>query len=161
MTSLLMEPLRKRNARAPGGAVVLAIAFAGLLSGQTVTATASQRANLCRHVLLQMAGMGRPAEETARRQAAFISMSGLTPPDAKILLSASAALASAMAPINQQAAAIVALGPSAAATDTQNLAVLDQNAQQLLTSAAAGLLADLSVNGVQRLSAVAAKQPQP
>ncbi|HEY1219990.1 MAG: hypothetical protein ABSE42_00610 [Bryobacteraceae bacterium] len=66
-----------------------------------------------------------------------------------------------MAPINQQAAAIVALGPSAAATDTQNLAVLDQNAQQLLTSAAAGLLADLSVNGVQRLSAVAAKQPQP
>jgi hypothetical protein len=156
---LPMEPLVRCVARGFGGAAILAAAFAGIAFGQTVAPTPSQQANFCRHVLLQMAGIGRPTDETSRRQAAFVDRSGLAPSDASVLLSASASLAVAMAPINQQAAAIIALGPSATATDGENLTLFNQRAQQLLTNATAGLLSSLSADGVQRLSAIAAKQP--
>jgi hypothetical protein len=138
---------------------ILAIASGSVLFAQTAAATANQQLNFCKHLLLQMAGIGRPSEETARRQTALVAMSGLSASDANILLGASASLEAPLAAPNRQASALAALGTNASNADNQSLATLNQSVQQLLTSAANALLTSLSPDGVQRLSAIAARQP--
>lgn len=134
-------------------------ALVAVAPAQTLTATSTQQANFTKHLLLQMAGIGRPSEETARRQTAFVQLSGITSSDAALVMSAAASLAAAVAPINQQAAAIGSLGSGATTSDKLNLANLNQQAQQLTANAAASLLSAVSADGLQRLSAIAAKQP--
>lgn len=127
--------------------------------GQQPAATYTQQMGFCRQLILQIAGIGRPAEETGRREAAFLKQAGLSATDAQVLHSAAMNLSSALSPLNQQASAITASGGPLSATDKQALDSINQAVQTAVTTAATDLLAALSADGVNRLSAIAAKQP--
>jgi hypothetical protein len=148
----------KQSPKFPQAILLAAVSIGGAFAQNPVAPTAGQM-NFLTHLIRQMAGVGRPTEQTARRQHAFITMSGLGPQDATILVASAAAYYAAVNPLYQQVSAIIAKGSDLTPADKSTVISLNSQADKLTQNTTLAFYGKISPQATRQLLAIAARDP--